>query len=102
MRHGDGNLEAKLAQQLANLEQEPSYGVFFDLKKVFNAMGQGEMPPDSGGIWRGANHGPTDPHLLVGCDHGLLLIWKLRGTILCWPRHDPGGTTICQTVQHLG
>jgi hypothetical protein len=31
-------LEAKLAQQLAHLEQEPFYGVFLDLKKAFNAM----------------------------------------------------------------
>jgi hypothetical protein len=31
-------LEAKLAQQPAHLEQEPFYGVFLDLKKVFNAM----------------------------------------------------------------
>jgi hypothetical protein len=31
-------LEAKLAQQLAHLEQEPFYGVFLNLKKAFNAM----------------------------------------------------------------
>jgi hypothetical protein len=31
-------LEAKLAQQLAHLEQEPFCGVFLDLKKAFNAM----------------------------------------------------------------
>ncbi len=33
-------LEAKLAQQLAHLEQEPFYGVFLDLKKAFDAMDQ--------------------------------------------------------------
>jgi hypothetical protein len=33
-------LEAKLAQQLAHLEQEPLYGVFLDLKKAFDAMDQ--------------------------------------------------------------
>ncbi len=31
-------LEAKLAQQLAHLEQEPFYGVFLDLKKAFDTM----------------------------------------------------------------
>ncbi len=38
--HGMGTaiLEAKLAQQLAYLEQEPFYGVFLDLKKAFNTM----------------------------------------------------------------
>jgi hypothetical protein len=38
--HGMGTaiLEAKLAQQLAHLEQELYYGVFLDLKKVFDAM----------------------------------------------------------------
>jgi hypothetical protein len=39
-RHGTGTaiLEAKLAQQLAYLKQEPFYGVFLDLKKAFGAM----------------------------------------------------------------
>jgi hypothetical protein len=31
-------IEAKLAQQLAHLEQAPFYGVFLDLKKAFNSM----------------------------------------------------------------
>ena len=31
-------IEAKLAQQLAHLEQVPFYGVFLDLKKAFDAM----------------------------------------------------------------
>jgi hypothetical protein len=31
-------IEAKLAQQLAHLEQVPFYGVFLDLKKVFDSM----------------------------------------------------------------
>jgi hypothetical protein len=39
-RRGTGTaiLEAKLAQQLAHLEQEPFYGVFLNLKKAFNTM----------------------------------------------------------------
>ncbi len=39
-RHGTRTviLEAKLAQQLVHLEQEPFFGVFLDLKKAFNAM----------------------------------------------------------------
>jgi hypothetical protein len=35
---GTAVIEAKLAQQLAHLEQRPFYGVFLDLKKVFGAM----------------------------------------------------------------
>jgi hypothetical protein len=35
---GTAILEAKLAKQLVHLEQEPFYGVFLDLKKVFGAM----------------------------------------------------------------
>jgi hypothetical protein len=35
---GTAVIEAKLAQQLAYLEQVPSYGVFLNLKKAFNAM----------------------------------------------------------------
>ncbi len=35
---GTAIIEAKLAQQLAHLEQKPFFGVFLDLKKAFNAM----------------------------------------------------------------
>jgi hypothetical protein len=35
---GTAILEAKLAQQLAHLEQDPFYGVFLDLTKAFNTM----------------------------------------------------------------
>ena len=35
---GTGIIEAKLAQQLAHLEQTPFFGVFIDLKKTFDAM----------------------------------------------------------------
>ena len=37
---GTGIIEAKLAQQLAHLEQAPFFGVFIDLK-TFNSMDQG-------------------------------------------------------------
>ena len=35
---GTAGIEAKLAQQLAHLEQVPFYGVFLDLQKAFDAM----------------------------------------------------------------
>ena len=35
---GTAVIEAKLAQQLAHLEQVPFYGIFLDLKKAFDAM----------------------------------------------------------------
>ncbi len=35
---GTARIEAKLAQQLAHLEQAPFYGVFLDLKKAFDSM----------------------------------------------------------------
>ncbi|KAL7550925.1 hypothetical protein ACHAWF_014991, partial [Thalassiosira exigua] len=35
---GTAILEAKLAQQLAWLEQHPLYGIFIDLRKAFDAM----------------------------------------------------------------
>ncbi len=41
-RNGQGTgtvvIEAKLAQQLAHIEQDPFYGVFIDLKKAFDVM----------------------------------------------------------------
>ena len=38
---GTGIIEAKLAQQLAHLEQTPFFGVFINLKKAFDAMDRG-------------------------------------------------------------
>jgi hypothetical protein len=38
---GTGTIEAKLAQQLAHLEQRPFFGVFIDLKKAFDVMDRG-------------------------------------------------------------
>ena len=35
---GTSIVEAKLAQQLARLEQAPFFGVFIDLRKAFDAM----------------------------------------------------------------
>ncbi len=35
---GTGIIEAKLAQQLAHLEQTPFFGIFIDLRKAFDAM----------------------------------------------------------------
>ena len=37
---GTAVIEAKLTQQIAHIEQAPFYGVFIDLKKVFDAMDQ--------------------------------------------------------------
>jgi hypothetical protein len=37
-----GIIKAKLAQQLAHLEQAPFFGVFIDLKKAFDAMDWGQ------------------------------------------------------------
>ena len=35
---GTAIIEAKLAQQLAHLEQRPFFGVFLDLKNAFDSM----------------------------------------------------------------
>ena len=35
---GTAIIEAKLAQQLAHLEQRPLFGIFLDLKNAFDAM----------------------------------------------------------------
>jgi hypothetical protein len=35
---GTGKIEAKLAQQLVHLEQSPFFGVFINLRKLFDAM----------------------------------------------------------------
>jgi hypothetical protein len=35
---GTGIIEAKVAQQLAHLEQTPYFGIFIDQQKAFDAM----------------------------------------------------------------
>ena len=35
---GTATIEAKVAQQLAYIEQAPFYGIFLDLQKAYNAM----------------------------------------------------------------
>ncbi len=40
---GTARIEAKLAQQLAYIEQEVFYGIFIDLKKSFDAMHCGQV-----------------------------------------------------------
>ncbi len=48
-------LEAKLAQQLEHLEQEPFYSVFLDLKKVSDAMDRERCLPILEGYGAGPN-----------------------------------------------
>ena len=38
---GTGNMEAKLAQQLAYREQAPLFCIFLDLKKAYDVMDRG-------------------------------------------------------------
>ena len=42
MRHGDSDNGGKLAQQLAYIEQVPLYGIFFDLRKAYDAIDMGQ------------------------------------------------------------
>ncbi len=41
---GTGIIEAKLAQQLAHLEQTPFFGIFINQRKAFDAMDCGLLP----------------------------------------------------------
>ena len=52
---GTAIVEAKLAQQLAWLEQQPLFGVFVDLRKAFDAMDRGRCIK----ILRGYGAGPN-------------------------------------------
>jgi hypothetical protein len=102
-RQGTGTaiLEAKLAQQFAHLEQEPFYWVFLDLKKAFNAMDRERCLL----ILEGYGAGPNMVWLIGNFWRDATMVCRASGNYgdrLCWPRHDPGGPTICQAVQHLG
>ncbi len=76
---GTAILEAKLAQQLAHLKQEPFYGVFLDLK-VFNAMDRERCLLILEGYGVGPNMVRLIRNFFAGCDHGLLRVGELRGS----------------------
>ena len=60
---GTGIMEAKLAQQLAYREQRPLYGIFLDLRKAYDAMDRGRVPPGTHGGHRGGQWRRIDVHL---------------------------------------
>jgi hypothetical protein len=65
-RHGIGTaiFKAKLAQQLAHLKQEHFHGVFFDLKKAFDAMDRERCLLILVLILEGYGAGPNMVHLI--------------------------------------
>ncbi len=72
-------LKAKLAQQLAHLEQETFYGVFLDLKKAFDAMDRQRCLLILEGYGRGSN--------MV---HLILTFWR-EATVVCHALGNYGG-----------
>jgi hypothetical protein len=76
---GTAILKAKLAQQLAHLEQEPFYGVFLDLKKAFDAMDRDRCLL----ILEGYGAGPYMVRLIHNfwwdANHGLSCVGELWG-----------------------
>ena len=57
---GTATIEAKLAQQLAHIEQSPLYSIFLDLRKVYDAMDRDRCMD----ILRGYGVGPNFIRLL--------------------------------------
>ena len=76
---GTAILEAKLAQQLAWLEQHPLYGIFIDLRKAFDAMDRERCLE----ILRGYGAGPNMLRLI---DH----FWK-EAELVCRAEETLGG-----------
>jgi hypothetical protein len=57
-------IEAKLAQQLAHLEQKLFFGIFLDWKKAFDAMGREGFHSCDGGIRGKPKHAAAYPPFL--------------------------------------
>jgi hypothetical protein len=72
---GTAIIEAKLAQQLATLEQAPFYGVFLDLRKAFDAMDRGRCLE----ILAGYGVGPRMRHLIQKFWKEAVLVCRASG-----------------------
>ncbi len=98
---GTAGIEAKLAQQLAHLEQAPFYGVFLDLKKAFDSMGRERCLL----ILKGYGVGPRMIRLIRNFWRNAVLVCRASGNygspFLCWARHDAGQTFVRQTFNIL-
>jgi len=84
---GTAVIEAKLAQQLAHLEQCPFYGVFLDLKKAFDEMDRERCLLMLEGYGAGPNMRRFIRHF-----------WAIRDSQLCHLRFDgiaEEDTTMC-------
>ncbi|KAL7549845.1 hypothetical protein ACHAWF_013100 [Thalassiosira exigua] len=99
---GTVTVEAKLAAQLAYLEQEPFYAIIIDLRKTFDAMERGRCLR----ILRGYGVGHNTRQLIK-------LFWALAEMVCraggelrhaLWGRSwvHPGWAPFAQALQHLG
>ncbi len=98
---GTAIIKAKLAQQLTYLKLMPFYGVFLDLQKAFDAMDRERCTL----IMEGYGAGPRLIRLVQTYWWDAIMVCWASGYYSaafkaewCYPR----GTSIGQTIQHLG
>ncbi len=72
---GTAGIKAKLAQQLAHLEQAPFYGVFLDLKKAFDSMDRERCLSILGGY----RVRPRMIRLIQNFWHNAVLVYRASG-----------------------
>jgi len=99
---GTAIIKAKLAQQLAHLEQQPFFSIFLDLQKAFDAMDCKRCLQNLRGLWHRPEHDLPHQQLMERGNYGMSGLGELWEAFSGRPWSDTRRPTECQARQPIG